>query len=71
MQAEAQQTESVDAINQWAAEVTNGLIKMAVPPGTPFDVILTNAVYFKVSVQCSRPALHCRQGECRRRVDQC
>lgn len=47
-QAEAQQADSVDVINEWAARVTKGLIKMAVPPGTPFDMVLTNAVYFKV-----------------------
>lgn len=46
-QAEAQQVESVDAINAWAERVTKGLIKTAVPPGTPFDMVLTNAVYFK------------------------
>lgn len=50
MQAEAQVAESVDVINAWAAQVTKGLITMAVPPGTPFDVVLTNAVYFKVSL---------------------
>lgn len=48
LQAEAQQADSVDIINEWAARVTKGLIKMAVPPGTPFDMVLTNAVYFKV-----------------------
>jgi len=48
VQAEAQQAESVDVINAWADRVTKGLIKVAVPPGTPFDVVLTNAVYFKV-----------------------
>lgn len=48
VQAEAQQTESVDAINAWAERVTKGLIKTALPPGTPFDMVLTNAVYFKV-----------------------
>lgn len=48
-QAEAQQAESVDVINEWAARVTKGLIKLAVPPGTPFDLVLTNAVYFKVT----------------------
>lgn len=47
-QAEAQQAESVDVINAWAAKVTKGLIKTAIPPGTPFDMVLTNAVYFKV-----------------------
>jgi serine protease inhibitor len=49
VQAEAQQAESVDVINAWAERVTKGLIKMAVPPGTPFDMVLTNAVYFKAS----------------------
>lgn len=45
--ATAREAATVDPINAWAAEVTNGLIKKAVPPGTKFDVILTNAVYFK------------------------
>lgn len=39
--------EGVEPINAWAARVTKGLITTAVPPGTPFDVVLTNAVYFK------------------------
>lgn len=46
-QAEAQEASSVEPINAWAARVTRGLITTAVPPGTPFDVVLTNAVYFK------------------------
>lgn len=33
MQAEVKQAESVDVINQWAAKVTKGLIKQAIPPG--------------------------------------
>lgn len=48
-QAEAQQADSVDVINAWASRVTKGLIQMAIPPGTPFDMVLTNAVYFKVT----------------------
>lgn len=55
VQAEAQQAESVDVINAWADRVTKGLIKVAVPPGTPFDVVLTNAVYFKVVLSLSQP----------------
>jgi serine protease inhibitor len=27
--------------------VTKGLITQVIPPGTPFDMVLTNAVYFK------------------------
>eukprot|EP00775_Hariotina_reticulata_P010069 gene10069-10224_t len=46
-QAKVEQADSVDIINAWAAEATKGLIKEAVPPGTPFDMVLTNAVYFK------------------------
>jgi hypothetical protein len=38
---------SADPINEWAARVTKGLITTAVPPGTAFDLVLTNAVYFK------------------------
>jgi serine protease inhibitor len=49
IQAEAQQADSVDVINAWASRVTKGLIQMAMPPGTPFDMVLTNAVYFKVT----------------------
>lgn len=30
-----------------AAKVTNGLITQAVPPNTEFNMIVTNAVYFK------------------------
>jgi serpin B len=46
-QAKVEQADSVDVINAWAAEATKGLIKEAIPPGTPFDLVLTNAVYFK------------------------
>lgn len=56
VQAEAQQTENVDAINAWAERVTKGLIKTALPPGTPFDMVLTNAVYFKVGKQLEQQA---------------
>lgn len=54
MQAEAQQADSVDVINAWASSVTKGLIQMAIPPGTPFDMVLTNAVYFKVTASAGR-----------------
>jgi serine protease inhibitor len=46
-QAEVHEVESTDPINAWAARVTKGLITTAVPPGTAFDLVLTNAVYFK------------------------
>eukprot|EP00878_Enallax_costatus_P014187 GHUV01014839.1.p1 GENE.GHUV01014839.1~~GHUV01014839.1.p1 ORF type:complete len:494 (+),score=97.36 GHUV01014839.1:67-1548(+) len=46
-QAVVRQAENADVINQWAAQVTKGLIKQAIPPGMPFDLVLTNAVYFK------------------------
>jgi len=42
-----EQADSVDVINAWAADATKGLINEAIPPGTPFDLVLTNAVYFK------------------------
>eukprot|EP00882_Tetradesmus_deserticola_P009086 GHRQ01009586.1.p1 GENE.GHRQ01009586.1~~GHRQ01009586.1.p1 ORF type:complete len:499 (+),score=186.84 GHRQ01009586.1:120-1616(+) len=45
--AEVREVDSADAINEWAARVTKGLITTAVPPGTAFDLVLTNAVYFK------------------------
>lgn len=38
---------SVAPINAWADKVTNGMIKQVVPPGLPFNMIITNAVYFK------------------------
>ncbi|WIA14035.1 hypothetical protein OEZ85_002593 [Tetradesmus obliquus] len=45
--AEVREVASVDPINAWAAAATKGLINVAVPPGTDFDLVLTNAVYFK------------------------
>jgi serpin B len=38
---------SVAPINAWAAKVTKGLITQPIPPGTPFNMVITNAVYFK------------------------
>uniref|UniRef100_A0A383WKG2 Serpin domain-containing protein n=1 Tax=Tetradesmus obliquus TaxID=3088 RepID=A0A383WKG2_TETOB len=46
-QAEVREVCSEQPINEWAARVTNGLIRTAVPPGVKWDVLLTNAVYFK------------------------
>ncbi|KAF8066248.1 SS4 [Scenedesmus sp. PABB004] len=46
-EAEVAEAQSTDIINAWAERVTKGLIKVAVPPGTKFDLVLTNAVYFK------------------------
>jgi serpin B len=40
---------SVAEINSWASTATKGLITQVIPPGTPFDMVLTNAVYFKGS----------------------
>jgi hypothetical protein len=40
---------SAAPINQWAANVTKGLIKQAVPANIKFNTVLTNAVYFKAS----------------------
>jgi serpin B len=37
----------VAPINAWAAKVTKGLIIQAIPPGTEFNMVITNAVYFK------------------------
>jgi serine protease inhibitor len=47
LQAEVQAVTSVAPINAWAAKVTNGMITQAVPPNTEFNMIITNAVYFK------------------------
>jgi hypothetical protein len=47
VQAEVQSVSSVAPINAWAEKVTNGMIKQVVPPGLPFNMIITNAVYFK------------------------
>jgi serine protease inhibitor len=44
--ATAQQGDSAD-VNRWAAQATKGLVQQAVAPGTPFDLLLANAVYFK------------------------
>jgi len=37
------------AVNAWASKATKGLIDQAVAPGTRFDLLLANAVYFKGS----------------------
>jgi serine protease inhibitor len=34
-------------VNAWAREATKGLVPQAVAPGTRFDLLLANAVYFK------------------------
>jgi serine protease inhibitor len=47
LQAEVQAVSSAAPINAWAARVTNGLITKAVPPDVEFNMIITNAVYFK------------------------
>lgn len=46
-QAEVAAVDSADPINAWAAQQTRGLITVAVPPDSPFDLVLTNALYFK------------------------
>jgi hypothetical protein len=38
---------NVAPINAWAAKVTKGLITQPIPPRTPFNMVITNAVYFK------------------------
>ena len=47
MQAEVASVQDVAPINAWASKVTNGLISQAVPPGLDFNLLITNAVYFK------------------------
>uniref|UniRef100_A0A383VPC5 Serpin domain-containing protein n=1 Tax=Tetradesmus obliquus TaxID=3088 RepID=A0A383VPC5_TETOB len=42
---------SSDPINAWARDKTGGRISQAVPPGTPFDLIVTNTVYFRAAWQ--------------------
>jgi serine protease inhibitor len=44
--AVAMQGDSAD-VNRWASQATKGLVDQAVAPGTPFDLLLANAVYFK------------------------
>lgn len=46
-QAQVQVANSVDDVNAWVKDVTQGLIPNLLSPGTPFDVVLTNALYFK------------------------
>jgi hypothetical protein len=46
-QAEVHEVHNERPVNQWAARVTQGLIPIAVPAGYDFDLLLTNAVYFK------------------------
>jgi serine protease inhibitor len=38
---------NTDPINKWARDKTGGRISQSIPPGTPFDLVVTNAVYFK------------------------
>ena len=38
---------NADDVNAWAKEATRGLVPQAVAPGTRFDMLLANAVYFK------------------------
>ncbi|KIZ00197.1 flagellar associated protein, protease inhibitor-like protein [Monoraphidium neglectum] len=46
-QATAATANSVSDINAWAKNVTQGLIPELLAPGTPFDVVLADALYFK------------------------
>jgi len=46
-EATAREVTSATEINAWAESVTKGLINQVIPPGTSFDMVLTNAVYFK------------------------
>ncbi|KIZ00196.1 hypothetical protein MNEG_7763 [Monoraphidium neglectum] len=46
-QATAATANSVSDINAWAKNATQGLIPELLAPGTPFDVVLANALYFK------------------------
>jgi serine protease inhibitor len=41
-----------DPINKWARDKTGGRITQSVPPATPFDLVITNAVYFRCAI-CS------------------
>lgn len=52
-QTEAAAVTDAAPINAWAARVTNGLIKQAVDPAADFNLVLTNAVYFKAHWQYS------------------
>lgn len=47
VQAEARSVPNGAPINAWAANVTNNLIKKVVSEDAPFDLVVTNAVYFK------------------------
>jgi serine protease inhibitor len=47
LQAEVREVHDERPINKWAARVTRGLIPTAVPHGLKFDLLLTNAIYFK------------------------
>lgn len=40
-----------DPINKWARDKTGGRITQSVPPATPFDLVITNAVYFRAAWQ--------------------
>jgi serine protease inhibitor len=47
MQTPVKAVNSTDPINKWARDKTGGRITQSVPPGTAFDLIITNAVYFR------------------------
>lgn len=49
LQAPVTAVDNAAPINAWADNSTNGLIKKAVPDGVRFDMVITNAVYFKGS----------------------
>jgi len=46
-QAEVASVRSAEPINEWAAKVTNNLIPQVVSPSLNFNMVITNAVYFK------------------------
>lgn len=45
--AEVASVRSAEPINEWAAKVTNNLIPQVVSPSLNFNMVITNAVYFK------------------------
>jgi hypothetical protein len=47
LQTPVKAVNNTDPINKWARDKTGGRITQSVPPGTPFDLVVTNAVYFR------------------------
>ena len=46
-QATCKAAKGAEEVNVWVKEATRGQIPHLVDPGSPFDLVLANALYFK------------------------